>query len=354
MLKVHAEPLDFRNMSEQQWHDLLAVRTEFFLEVNPDGVAPSDQEQRERLSRIPESRDQVIFWLLYDHEAQAVGFCTLAHPKPESPDYETNKDRIYVEPVVIARHRRKGVFTQLLPQIVQYAQSVGATWLEGDTKFESGFRFCEKIGATEAGRQRTNRLIVDQVDWEMMQGWVAEGRSKNPGVELIRVANLPEPELIEPLCDLITDINQLQPRDAVEGINFTLTPAELENEASQLRKQKTTRVFLLAREPDGTLSGMTDLFHHETMPAYAHCGLTGVRPEFQNRGQAKWLKAAMLLDLRERHPEVRFVDTNNFNSNRPILSINDRMGFKLYEQYVFYKIRVADLATKYGGEFSSP
>jgi hypothetical protein len=29
-----------------------------------------------------------------------------------------------------------------------------------------------------------------------------------------------------------------------------------------------------------------------------------------------------------------------------MLSINDRLGFKLFEQYVFYKIRVDDLAAK--------
>jgi hypothetical protein len=43
---------------------------------------------------------------------------------------------------------------------------------------------------------------------------------------------------------------------------------------------------------------------------------------------------------------VAVVDTDNFNTNRPMLSINDRIGFKPYEQFVFYKMRVSDLAAQ--------
>jgi len=91
---------------------------------------------------------------------------------------------------------------------------------------------------------------------------------------------------------------------------------------------------------------MTDMFQSESNPTYAYVRLTGVRPEYQNRGLGKWLKAAMMLDLRQNDPGVRFVDTNNFNNNRPMLSINDRMGFELFEQFVFYKISADDLAAR--------
>ncbi len=225
-------------------------------------------------------------------------------------------------------------------------RTAGASWVEWDTKFESGFRFSEKIGASVAGQQRTNRLAVDQVDWEMMQCWVEEGRSRNPEVELVRIEHLPEPGLIDPLCDLITDINRNQPRDDLEGISFTLTSEEFIKGTRRLEEQKIARGILFARETDGTLSGMTDMFYSKAKPTHAWIGLTGVRREYQNRGRGKWLKAAMMLDLRARYPEAKFVDTHNFNSNRPMMSINDRMGFKLFEQFMFYKKRVHDLAAK--------
>ena len=64
----------------------------------------------------------------------------------------------------------------------------------------------------------------------------------------------------------------------------------------------------------------------------------------QGHGLGKWLKAAMMLDMREKNPDIKIVDSENFNSNRSILSINERMGFKLFEQYIFYKMKVIDIA----------
>ena len=346
MLKIHPFLLDIPKMSGQQWNDLLNARTEFIMEYRPGEPGPSHQVQREFISQIPELRDHVAFWLLYDDDAHCVGYCTISHPKPESPDYAANKDRIYVEPVVLARYRRQGVGTQLLPLIVNHAQKVDATWIQWDTKFESGFRFSEKIGATEAGRQRTNRLTVDQLDWEMMQRWVDEGRSRNPDVELVRFVNLPVAGLIDPICELITDINRNQPSDDLEGISFTLTSEEFISENKRLKERKVERVIICTREPDDTLSGMTDMFYSESQPTHANVRLTGVRREYQNRGLGRLLKAAMMLDMRERYPKVSFVDTNNFNNNRPMLNINDRMGFELFEQFVFYKVRLHDLAAK--------
>ena len=346
MLNLRTLELDIPKMTEEQWDDLLTARADFIAEYRPEEPAPSHQEQRQFLSQIPELRDHVTFWLLYDDDANCVGYCSLQHPKPENPAYEANRDRIYVEPVVLARYRRQGIGTQLLPLIVNYAQKVGASWIQGDTKFESGFRFSEKIGATEAGRQGTNRLAIDQVNWDQMQGWVAEGQSRNPNTELMRIDLLPAPGLLEPICDLITEINRNQPRDDLEGMSYIVTPEEFVKQVKRLEELKVKRVIFATREPDHTLSGMTDMFYSEAKPTYASISLTGVRPEFQNHGLGKWLKAAMLLDMHERHPEVNFVDTNNFNNNSPMLSINERMGFKLFEQYVFYKMRVQDLAAK--------
>jgi len=346
MLKVHLRQLDIPKITEQQWHDLLYARSEYFKEIRLDEPEPSHDSQRLFLSSTPEMRDHVVFWLFYDPDANPVGWMSIAHPKPENPDYEANKDRVYVEPVVLAPYRRQGVGTQLLPLIVSYAQKVSASWIEWDTKFESGMRFSEKIGATVAGQQRTNRLAVDQLDWDMLQRWVDAGHSNNPDVEVMRMVNLPAPGLIDPMCDLITDINRNQPRDDVEGISYTLTPDEFIKETRRLEDRKIERLIICTRQPDGTLSGMTDFYYNQAKPTHASVSLTGVRREYQNRGLGKWLKAAMMLDMRKRYPGVSYVDTNNFNNNGPMLSINDRMGFKLFEQFVFYKIRADELAMK--------
>ena len=346
MITTHTVQLDIPNITEQQWDDLLTARTAFITEYRPDEPAPSHEEQRKFLSNIPQLRDQVVFWLVYDDDHRAVGYVSIHHPRAESPDYESNKDMIYIEPVVLAPYRRQGIGTQLLPLYVKYAQKVGASWIEWDTKFESGFRFSEKIRATQAGQQRTNRLAIADVDWAMMQDWVNEGRVKNPQVEILRIDNIPAPDLLESLCDLHAELNRLQPMDEVEGTMYTLTPEAFLKETERLEEQQTERMVLCTRQPDGTLSGWTDMYFPQMNPTQAEIHMTGVRREFQNHGLGKWLKAAMMLKMREHHPAVRLLDTQNFNNNRPMMHINDRMGFKLYEQYVFYKMKVDDLANR--------
>ena len=297
MIPIHVDQLDIPNITEQQWDHLLTAMTEFIIEGNPDEPVPSHEDLRKFLSQIPERREQVVFWLVYDGDRHLVGYLSLHHPKPESPDYESNKGRIYVEPVVLAPSRRQGIGMQLLPLYVDYARKVGATWIEWDTKFESGMRFSEKIGATEAGRQRTNRLAVVEVDWDMMQRWVDQGQANNPEVTLIRIADVPEPGLLDSYCDLHANINRLQPMDEVEGTMYTLTPEEFVKEARQLETRKIERVILCTRQPDGTLSGLTDMYFEQENPAHAAIHLTGVRREFQHHGLGKWLKAAMMLDM---------------------------------------------------------
>jgi len=311
MLKINAVQLDIPAITEQQWHDLLNARAQFIIESRPDDPAPSHDDQRQFLTKIPEFRDRVVFWLLYDENANCVGFCSMQYPKPRSPDYATNKDRVYVEPVVLAPYRRQSVGTQILPLIAKHAQEVGASWVQWDTKFESGFRFSEKLGATEAGRQETNRLTIVRVYWALMQHWVDTGQSRNPAVELLRFDHLPNSNWIASLCDLITAINRLQPSDDVEGMSYTLTPEEFVKETQRLEEQKIARVIFCTREPDNTLSGMTDMFYNDAKPIHARISLTGVRSEFQ-----------------------------------AMRSINQRMGFTLFEQYVFYKMKVRDLAAK--------
>jgi len=57
-------------------------------------------------------------------------------------------------------------------------------------------------------------------------------------------------------------------------------------------------------------------------------GLTGVREPFRGRGLGKWLKAEMLLRLRQEFPQVRIVSTWNATTNAAMLAINDALGFR--------------------------
>ena len=56
-----------------------------------------------------------------------------------------------------------------------------------------------------------------------------------------------------------------------------------------------------------------------------------------------WVKAAMLLHLRERYPEARWMSTENAGSNAAMLKINRAMGFKTYREGTIYQMGRDDL-----------
>ncbi|MGY5853094.1 MAG: hypothetical protein RTU92_05970 [Candidatus Thorarchaeota archaeon] len=49
----------------------------------------------------------------------------------------------------------------------------------------------------------------------------------------------------------------------------------------------------------------------------------------------KWLKSEMILHIREKYPDSLYIRTGNNTSNVPMLSINDRMGFKIHTRQKF-------------------
>ena len=77
-----------------------------------------------------------------------------------------------------------------------------------------------------------------------------------------------------------------------------------------------------------------------------HQQLTAVRPEYRGRGIGKWIKATMLLHLRELYPDLKWISTDNAESNAPMLKINRALGFKPYLTGVEYQIARDQLEKK--------
>ena len=71
--------------------------------------------------------------------------------------------------------------------------------------------------------------------------------------------------------------------------------------------------------------------------------LTGVRQAYKGRGLGKMLKAEMLLYIRREYPDVKYISTGNADSNAPMLSINQRLGFKKYRPIKVYKLKLSHI-----------
>jgi GNAT superfamily N-acetyltransferase len=95
---------------------------------------------------------------------------------------------------------------------------------------------------------------------------------------------------------------------------------------------------VIAREPDGSISGMTDMGWAPYRRTIIQQQLTAVHPKARGRGLGKWIKAAMLLHVRELYPDAQWIATENAGSNAPMLNINRMLGFKQYRVGSQYQI----------------
>jgi len=59
-------------------------------------------------------------------------------------------------------------------------------------------------------------------------------------------------------------------------------------------------------------------------------GITGVFPQYRNKGLGRWLKAEMLDKILKERSQAKFVRTGNADMNVPMMKINTELGFRPY------------------------
>jgi len=106
---------------------------------------------------------------------------------------------------------------------------------------------------------------------------------------------------------------------------------------------------LVSQEPDGAISGITDTQYDPATPELVRQYFTGVAPAHRCRGLATWLKAEMLVRIRERYPQAKRVTTNNSTDNAPMLAINRALGFGDPIVHHTYSFDVPDLRARLAG-----
>ena len=92
---------------------------------------------------------------------------------------------------------------------------------------------------------------------------------------------------------------------------------------------------------------MTEIrYNRNDRPERVEQGLTGILKEFRGKGLGKWLKAQMILYVKENYSEVTYITTGNAEHNAPMMSINNRLGFKMAYEEKSYKFIIKETLSK--------
>jgi GNAT superfamily N-acetyltransferase len=307
--------------------------------IRPDKVVEDDMKRDDPFElhfRYEISRgDKMLSWF------------RAAATRPGAPGYESNKHLLWCDCSVGRDHRRRGLGRSWIPLVLEIMERHSYTTLSVGTEEASGHAFLKWIGAEAKLTGAENRLKLADVDWAMMRRWVEDGRKRSPDTKFESYdGRLPE-SMLDDYCPQLSSLLNTMPFEDLDHGEIVETPAMLKEWFARMDMAGEAGHWMLTREPNGLISGITDMYYAPYRPTIVHQGFTGVRPEARGRGLGKWLKAAMAIHLHELYPDAVWFTTDNARSNAPMLAINTKMGFKTYRVGSEYQITRDQLASRF-------
>lgn len=331
--QIEIQAADFLNYTKAEWdlfHEYRAIRHK---EVNPDDPY-LDNETTEKSLKMQANHPEfkLNFYSVIDKgKNKFAGSIMYGGFLETSASYEGNKHLIQFKIILLKEYRRKGIGTLVLRQIYEYAKEKNYSLLISDSEEEDGKAFLKAIGAQAALSGVENRLKLEDVDWDMVENWAKEGPKRSPETELKLVYSIPE-DIIEAYSKVYSETLNQQPFGSLDVNDIVHTPEILRDTAKRRESLGWKHLTFYTVEPNGDISGLTEIEYRPQMETFAIQLLTGVQQKYRGRGIGKWLKAQMLLQIKEEFPKIKIIATGNATTNAPMLSINDRLGFKPHKE----------------------
>ena len=125
------------------------------------------------------------------------------------PGHDDDPEVLKCMVLVRAEHRRSGVGSRLLAEVLEIARSEGRIRLIGRSwdGIPAGERFAAAMGATAVSRTHTNHLPLAGVDRTVLEQWVADAPTRAPGYELVAWDGAIPEEHLDAFVDLMLVMN---------------------------------------------------------------------------------------------------------------------------------------------------
>lgn len=330
-MDVTIVPFDAPTASREAWavyHRFRRIRHE---EREPGDPILDDRAVETLMSR-PDPLSDVYWFAALAPDGEVIGWLEFEIFKEGSPSHAQNPDMAWIWIEVLASRRRHGIGAALLARAADLARRHRRTILVAGTQETDGLGFLKRLDGRFVQRRRENRLQLDTADWDMVRRWAADGPARSPGTRLRWFRERIDDDILPAFAEVFTEVFNQQPFGESSFRGLELTPDDIREHEATACEAGGIVLTLISQEQDGMISGLTEMTYYPMRPTMIGQGLTGVRDRYRGRGLGKWLKATMLLRVREVFPDVRIVTTGNASSNAAMLSINERLGFRLHKE----------------------
>jgi GNAT superfamily N-acetyltransferase len=194
-----------------------------------------------------------------------------------------------------------------------------------------GVRFLTKRGYREVKRDWESRLFVDGFDFARFG--TADERVAKQGIRIVSLADEMQRDTgalekaFELNEDCRMDIPSVDPPTRHTFDEFRKDEVDAPNALLD--------AFYIAIDKDGRYLGVSNLFRSVDDPTFLWQGITGVRRDARGKGIAMALKLRTVRYAIDKG--VKHIKTWNDVHNKPMLSINEAMGFAKQPAWVSYE-----------------
>ncbi|WP_285662187.1 GNAT family N-acetyltransferase [Actinorhabdospora filicis] len=251
-------------------------------------------------------------------------------------------------------HRRKGIGRRMWAHALERAAAHGRSVIGsgahrgvegGPPRDGAGLAFLAAMGMGEKLDEAHRRVVLSTVDQADLDAMLAEAWTHAGGYRLRRWINHAPEDLVDGLAYL--DGRLLQ--DAPMG-DLDIEPEKVdrdrfrEGESMLDRRMRTRFHAALQHEETGAVAAWTTFNTELEYRERAHVGVTIVDPDHRGKRLGTIAKIELQNWARLVEPAIVEIDTWNAESNAYMISINERMGYRLVESAVDFQGPVPGVA----------
>lgn len=320
--------------SDEQMRDFAGLNAQWQLESQPDDPPTPVEVQVRRLRTLPKF---VVArgWMARDAQGKPVGRAQVVRfDTPENPNFREGGVHVLPE------HRGRGLGKALFARMVEGAGAGDEIVLTGGSvsSVPAGEAFAKRIGAKQTLTNRVSQVELAKIDRAMVREWAA---IDPPGYRLVWIDGDVPDELMAQVC-AAEDLMNSAPREQMQMNDWKTTPEIVRQQDASRNASGNLRRMLLALTAGGEAAGFTEVGYHPEVPHVVGQHGTAVDPAHRGHGIGKWIKARMIERVLREWPAAKYIRTGNAYSNAPMLSINDRLGFKVTLSFVVWQLTLPE------------